>query len=113
MITLLDFQQEASDTAADRFLAYMPEPAVTGTKNNQREVPFFQALSSITGSGKTPILADIVNTVSHGMPVSPVVLWLSMGKVVVEQSYAHLAPGGKYNHLLGGAEVRLLADYDA
>lgn len=113
MIELFRFQQEASATAFARFQRYVDDPVVTGTTRHPHQVPFFQALSSITASGKTAILADIVATVSQSMPIRPVVLWISKGKVVVEQSYADLAPGGKYHHLLGDAEVRPLADYDA
>ncbi|MFE3838907.1 hypothetical protein [Pseudogemmobacter sonorensis] len=40
------------------------------------------------------------------------ILWLSKGKVVVQQSYANLAIGGKYNHLLSDISVRLLSEYD-
>jgi type III restriction enzyme len=113
VIELHEFQSVASDTIADRFAAYAADPVVTGTKQHQKVVPFFQALASITASGKTVILADAVQTIAASLPVSPVVLWLSKGKVVVEQTYANLLPGGKYHHLLGDAEVRTLAEYDA
>lgn len=45
------------------------------------------------------------------LPVAPIVLWLSKGKVVVEQTFANLMPGGRYSHLLGGAAVKTLAEY--
>jgi type III restriction enzyme len=112
-IHLFDFQQQASATIVDRATAYLNDPVVTGTKQNPRPVPFFQALSSITASGKTPILADAVASISGFLPIAPIILWLSKGKVVVEQSLSNLMPGGKYNHLLGGAEVKPLADYEA
>ena len=112
MIELLDFQQEASDTIADRFLKYYSNPIQHGPKNQLHTVPFFQALASITASGKTIILADGVASIRAGLPVAPVVLWLSKGKVIVEQSFANLSVGGKYHHLLGDFVVRTLAEHD-
>ncbi len=45
------------------------------------------------------------------MSVAPVILWLSRGKVVVRQSFANLAPGGKYHDLLDNMTVMPLAEY--
>ena len=45
------------------------------------------------------------------MPIKPVVLWLSKGKVVVQQTFTNLSPGGKYHHLLDGMTVDALANY--
>lgn len=113
MITLIEFQAEAANRIVNRYVSYQNSPVITGTKSKVREVPFFQFLSSLTASGKTVIMADAVAGISAASPVDPVVLWLSRGKVVVKQTYAGLLPGGRYNHLLGDAEVRALADYDA
>lgn len=113
MIELFQFQQTASASIAERFIEYLDDRVNAGTEKNPRYVPFFQALSSLTASGKTVILADATSAVAAAMPVAPVVLWLSKGKVVVEQSYANLLSGGKYHHLLGDFSVRLLAEYDA
>lgn len=112
-IELFQFQQIAASQIADRYIDYDNDPVETGRKNTKRQVPFYQALSSITGSGKTAILAQAVSEIIAVSPVPPVVLWLSKGKVVVQQSYANLADGGKYNHLLAGATVRLLSEYRA
>jgi type III restriction enzyme len=112
VIELHEFQQIASATMSERFVRYNDDPVVAGTKQNPRTVPFFQALASITASGKTVILADVVASVSAALPVPPVILWLSKGKVVVEQTLSNLLPSGKYNHLLGAAEVRPLQEYD-
>jgi len=113
LIELFQFQQEAAATIADRFITYMDDAVIGGTAKSPRRVPFFQALSSLTASGKTVILADATAQVAGAMPVAPVVLWLSKGTVVVEQSYANLLPGGKYNHILGDFAVRALSEYDA
>lgn len=111
-IELFQFQQDAASQMADRFVDYAKEPIVMGRRANVRDVPFYQALSSITGSGKTAILAQAVSEIVALSEIPPVILWLSKGKVVVQQSYANLADGGKYDHLLPDITVRLLSEYD-
>src|SRR5690606_9337757 len=96
----------------DRYVEYVSDPIVFGRGANKRDVPFYQSLSSITGSGKTAILAQAVSEIAALSELPPVILWLSKGKVVVQQSYANLADGGKYNHLLMDITVRLLSEYD-
>jgi len=103
---LLPFQIEASTQIAERFQKYMEEPlAVT----RSRILPFYQNLSSITGSGKTLILADAVEQIRSRLPVEPIVLWLSKGRVVVWQTFNNLA-NGKYSDLVGGFEIKPLLD---
>ena len=111
MIELRDFQQSAAAVMADRFTDYASDPVIGGTASHPRTVPFYQALSSITGSGKTVILADVVHSICQTLPVPPIIMWLSKGKVVVQQSLVNLMPGGRYNHLLGEIEVYPLADH--
>ena len=112
MIKLFDFQQEASDSISTRFLEYYANPIQYGPKTKLHTIPFFQALASITASGKTVILADAVANIRAGLPIPPIILWLSKGKVIVEQSFANLSAGGKYHHLLGNFDVRTLAEHD-
>lgn len=112
MLQLRDFQQQASDLIAERFRRYSQDPSTRGPESRRRRVPFFQALAAITASGKTVMLADAVAGIAAGLPIAPVVLWLSMGKVVVEQSFANLSPGGRYHHLLGDTTIELLAAHD-
>ena len=111
MIQLLQFQEEAAAQIAERVSAYLDEPVVAGRGQSRHQVPFLQALSAITGAGKTAILAAAVARISAEMPVAPVVLWLSKRDAVVSQTYANLASGGKYNHLLEHMPVATLADY--
>ncbi|MCF8610194.1 hypothetical protein L5G28_08485 [Gordonia sp. HY285] len=111
-IELFQFQQKAASQIADRYIEYSTEPISFGRGANRHDVPFYQALSSITGSGKTAILAQAVSEIVELSELSPVILWLSKGKVVVQQSYANLDEGGKYAHLLPGVPVRLLSEYD-
>lgn len=109
---LFQFQEEAAATVADRFMQYLDDPPQAGTAKHPRAVPFFQSLSALTGSGKTLILAEAVSQVAATMPVAPVIMWMSRGKVVVRQSFANLSPGGKYHSLLDNTTVMALADYD-
>lgn len=103
---LLPFQILASTQIADRFNIYMQEPLTT---TRTRIVPFYQNLSALTGSGKTLILADAIEQIRSSLPIEPIVLWLSKGKVVVWQTYANLSTG-KYAELLGGYKVKPLLD---
>lgn len=108
---LFQFQETAAASVADRFLQYLDDPPQAGTAKHPRSVPFFQAISAITGAGKTLVLAEAVSQVCGTMPVAPIILWLSRGKVVVRQSFANLSPGGKYSGLLQGISVQPLAEY--
>ena len=103
---LLPFQIEASTQIADRFNKYMEEPL---TITRTRIIPFYQNLSSITGSGKTLILADGVEQIRSRLPIEPIVLWLSKGRVVVWQTFNNLA-NGKYSDLVGGFDIKPLLD---
>jgi type III restriction enzyme len=103
---LLPFQIEASTQIADRFHQYMEDPL---TIKRNRIVPFYQNLSSITGSGKTLILADAVEQIRSRLPAEPIVLWLSKGRVVVWQTFNNLA-NGKYAGLVGGFDVKPLLE---
>lgn len=68
---LLPFQIEASIQIAERFNQYMKDPLLV---KHSKLVPFYQNLSSITGSGKTLILADAVEQIRSRLPVEPIVL---------------------------------------
>lgn len=103
---LFPFQIEASNQIAERFHKYLENPLFS--RRNQI-VPFYQSLSAITGGGKTLILADTVEQMRSRLPLEPIVLWLSKGRVVVWQTLQNLATG-KYSHLLGGFVVKPLSD---
>jgi type III restriction enzyme len=113
VITLKKFQEEAADQIAARFQEHHADPPWNGGRKTGRPWPFYQALSSITASGKTAMLADAVSSIAVELQPAPLVLWLSKGRIVVEQSFEALSPGGKYHHLLGNAHVNPLAQYDA
>ena len=103
---LLPFQIEASTQIAERFSKYMEDPL---TITRTRIVPFYQNLSSITGSGKTLILADAIEQIRSRLGVEPIVLWLSKGRVVVWQTFNNLA-NGKYSGLVGGFDIKPLTE---
>jgi type III restriction enzyme len=103
---LFPFQIAASTYIAERFREYNKDPLLV-TKT--RVVPFYQNLSAITGSGKTLILADAIEQVRSQLPIEPIILWLSKGKVVVEQTYQNLSTG-KYTGLLSSHRVKPLLD---
>lgn len=103
---LFPFQSAAAGQIAERFGAYAADPLMV---DRTRSVPFFQMLVSITGSGKTLILADAVAQMQARLPMQPVVLWLSKGRVVVWQTYANLAYG-KYAPNIAGFNVKPLLE---
>lgn len=103
---LLPFQIQTSSQIAERFNQYMADPLLV---KQSKIVPFYQNLSSITGSGKTLILADAIEQIRSRLPVEPIVLWLSKGRVVVWQTFNNLA-NGKYSALIGGFDVKPLLD---
>ena len=105
---LLPFQVEASGQIAESFGKYMENP-LTITRSGLDIIPFYQNLSSITGSGKTLILADTVEQIRSRLPIEPIVLWLSKGRVVVWQTFNNLA-NGKYAGLVGGFDVMPLLE---
>lgn len=103
---LLPFQIEASTQIAERYSKYSEDPL---TITRTRIVPYYQNLSSITGSGKTLILADTIEQIRCYLPVEPIVLWLSKGRVVVWQTFSNLA-NGRYSGLVGSFDIKPLTE---
>jgi type III restriction enzyme len=111
MLELFQFQETAAGNIAVAVSEYMNAPAQATVNRKLHTAPFFHALSSLTGSGKTVMLAEAVSQIAETMPVKPVILWMSKGKVVVSQTFENLSPGGKYHHLLDGMAVDALGNY--
>lgn len=111
MLDLFQFQEAAAGNIAAKVSEYMNAPAQATVNRKLHTAPFFHALSSLTGSGKTVMLAEAVSQIAETMPVKPVVMWMSKGKVVVRQTFENLSPGGKYHHLLDGMAVDALGNY--
>lgn len=105
-MNLFPFQIEAASRIAERFQTYNQNPLlVTRTEI----LPFYQNLSSITGSGKTLILVETIVNLRAMLPLEPIVLWISEGKVVVEQTLHNLS-NGKYAASLGNFTVKPLLE---
>lgn len=111
MLSLFQFQEVAAATVSSHVSEYLDAPARTTVNKKPHVAPFFQALSALTGAGKTVILAEAVSQIADTMPVKPIIMWLSRGKVVVRQTFVNLSPGGKYHHLLDGMAVDALGNY--
>lgn len=111
MLDLFQFQETAAGNIAAKVSEYLDAPAQATVNRKLHTAPFFHALSSLTGSGKTVMLAEAVSQIAETMPVKPVIMWMSKGKVVVSQTFENLSPGGKYHHLLDGMAVDALGNY--
>lgn len=98
-VDLLPFQTQASDTIVDRYSRLADDPD-RPYKTAKWPVPFYQALSALTGAGKTPILADTVSELRGLVSSQPIVLWIAKAKAVVEQTIANFEAGGKYSQLI-------------
>lgn len=103
MLELKVFQSEAAKSISDRyaFFANHPDRPRKGTKPRA----FFQALSALTGAGKTPVLAQAVALLRAHFTSEPIVFWMSKAKSVVAQTYANFSGGGKYSEIVDGFRV--------
>jgi type III restriction enzyme len=101
---LFKFQEQAASQIASRFTDYASNPLMV---DRLTTVPFLQTLASITGSGKTLVLADTISQIRDRLPVQPIVLWVSKGKIVVAQTYANLS-SGRYADNIAGFVVKPL-----
>ncbi|WP_434152257.1 hypothetical protein ACR2R6_23295 (plasmid) [Methylocaldum gracile subsp. desertum] len=109
MIELKSFQSESARLIVARYGLFNKfRPLRPGG----RPRPFFQALSALTGSGKTPILAQAVGLLRAHYPVEPIVLWMSKARSVVGQTLANFSAGGKYHEILEGFRVEAIQDME-
>lgn len=109
MIQLKTFQSDAARLIVDRYaLFHKFRPMRPGG----RPRPFFQALSSLTGSGKTPILAQAVTLLRGHYSVEPIILWMSKARSVVGQTKTNFSAGGKYHEILEGFRVEAIQDME-
>ncbi len=102
----IEFQARAAAQIARRFPGYAADPLMV---NRTTPVPFLQTLVAITGSGKTLMLAEAVARIGEELPLPPVVLWISKGRVVVSQTFENLS-SGKYADNLPGFRVMPLLE---
>ncbi|MCF8839703.1 DEAD/DEAH box helicase family protein [Xanthomonas campestris pv. campestris] len=116
-IELKPFQVRAAQQIADRY-AFFAGHSYRPTYKGKLPRPFYQALSAITGAGKTPVLAEAVTLMRMYMEVEPIVFWMSKAKSVVQQTYTNFSGGGKYAEIVddfrviraGQLEPNLIAD---
>ncbi len=100
---LFPFQEDASQAMRDAALAWIEYAVEYGPpKYGPAPIPFLGQLKAVTGSGKTPVLAQTVAGLGDG-----VVLWTTRSSAVVEQTFTNL--NDRYRALLP-AYVTILRD---
>lgn len=108
MLELMRFQNESAKLISDRYAFFANHPERPRRGNWPR--PYFQALSALTGAGKTPILAQAVAHMRMHFSSEPIVLWMSKARSVVAQTFTNFSPGGKYHEILEGFRVINIQD---
>jgi len=103
---LYPFQSNVATFVAEKFCEYQTDPLLV---KKEAIVPFFQNISAITGAGKTIILADIITQMRLHLSAEPIALWISKGRVVVEQTYLNLS-AWKYSQFIPNFNVLPLLD---
>lgn len=98
MLELKVFQSESASLIAARYAYYANHPDRPRKGNKPR--PFFQALSALTGAGKTPILAQSVALMRSHFSREPIIFWISRAKSVVAQTFSNFSAGGKYRSII-------------
>ncbi|MCL4635717.1 DEAD/DEAH box helicase family protein [Burkholderia sp.] len=103
MLDLKVFQTESAKLISDRYAYYANH--VDRPRKGNKPRPYFQALSALTGAGKTPILAQAVAMMRAHFGSEPIVFWMSKAKSVVAQTYTNFSAGGKYSEIIDGFRV--------
>jgi type III restriction enzyme len=100
---LFPFQEEAAHALRNAALQWIGYSARNGPpKYGATRIPFLGQLKAVTGSGKTPVLSEVVGGLGHA-----VVLWTTRASAVVEQTFANL--NDRYHGLLP-ADTRIIRD---
>lgn len=91
---LFTFQEDAAQALRNAALQWVAYAARNGApRYGATPIPFLGQLKAVTGSGKTPVLAEVVGGLGHG-----IVLWTTRRSAVVEQTFTNL--NGRYRPLL-------------
>jgi len=61
---LHDYQENVVNLIEEKFQEYLTNPPLSGTEKKPYLVPFIHSLKSITGSGKTVMLAALASKLS-------------------------------------------------
>lgn len=101
------FQSDSARMMADRYAFFATHP--DRPRKGKRPRPFFQALSALTGAGKTPILAQAVALMRGHFGTEPIVFWMSKARSVVAQTHTNFSAGGKYSEIIDGFRVITVA----
>lgn len=109
MLELMRFQNDGAKLISDRYAFFANHPE-RPSRGNNRPRPYFQALSALTGAGKTPILAQAVANMRLHFSIEPIVLWMSKARAVVAQTYTNFSPGEKYHEILEGYRIINIQD---
>ncbi|KLN57520.1 DEAD/DEAH box helicase family protein [Variovorax paradoxus] len=103
MLELKVFQNMAAGSITNRYAFFANHS--DRPRKGKKPRPYFQALSALTGAGKTPMLAQAVSLMRTHLDGEPIVFWMSKAKSVVAQTYANFSAGGKYHDLVDGFRV--------
>jgi type III restriction enzyme len=106
-VELYGFQRIKAEQLAKNIIEYNKDPLLISTDH---VLPLYQSLKSITGSGKTLILAEMIELLRAQLSTEPIVLWVSKGRVVVGQTLDNLGQGGKYADNIPSYKVLPLLD---
>ena len=108
MLELRVFQSESAKLIADRYAFFSTHP--DRPRKGKKPRPFFQALSALTGAGKTPMLAQAVALMRAHFGTEPIVFWMSKARSVVAQTYTNFSAGGKYSEIVDGFRIINIQD---
>ena len=110
---LHQYQIKAAQELANRYIDYQNNSDKPKTKEGET-IPVILTLASITGSGKTAMLAKTVNNIfDYHVNVKPIIFWLGYSKVIVEQTLNKLSDIDGYKSLILTAEVKSFADINS
>jgi hypothetical protein len=70
---LYPYQEQAVHAISQKFTHYITNPPLAGTEKSPYLIPFIFSLKSITGSGKTAMLAALTSQLSEHL-TSPIIL---------------------------------------
>jgi type III restriction enzyme len=92
---LFPFQEEAAQALRDAALSWVAYSVKRGhpPEYGESSIPFLGQLKAVTGSGKTPVLANTVGGLGDA-----VIFWTTRSSAVVQQTFTNL--NGKYRSLL-------------
>ena len=74
MLELFDFQEKAALKIVEKYENYLRQPIIIKKGEEETPVPFIQILDTLTGSGKTVILAKAIGEISKSVSRPPVIL---------------------------------------